>query len=379
MICFLYINTKYLSLTLIVKKTLFIGRYCQNKISEGPEKVAKKIFSLFTEENNTCFIEYFFDGNKYGYCKKLFGKEIITFVNNSPVFRLGLFRILFYILSYKPDIIHIINFERFAVIAYLYKTFSNVKIYYSMHGLICYTYSNFEHVGYFQKKKDSICEKIFFKKSDIIFVLSDLMKKSIIEKFKAKSDDIIIVPNGVEKEFNDIKKPERTYDILKIIFVSDINRKEKEFNFLLEILENITIGIELSIVSRNIKIIRLDNDKIVYKFHKTMTSVELANFYMDKDVIISCSSYEPFSMVTVEGMASGLVPVATYQTGASEYIRHGENGFLFDFGDKKTFIKIIEMLGKDKEAVHKLSNNAREIYKILSWENVFIIYKNYYL
>lgn len=46
------------------------------------------------------------------------------------------------------------------------------------------------------------------------------------------------------------------------------------------------------------------------------------------DVFVLPTRYEPFGMVIVEAMASGLPVVVSETAGAAELIRHGENGFL---------------------------------------------------
>ena len=117
---------------------VFIGRYIKGEILSGPEKTAKRIFDEHTKQNKSCFIQYFFDGRKYGFVKKLFGKEKETEANNSGVFTLGLISAFTALFRLKPKIIHIITFERFAVIAFLYRFFRKTKIIYNSHGIVAY-------------------------------------------------------------------------------------------------------------------------------------------------------------------------------------------------------------------------------------------------
>ncbi|MBK6915083.1 MAG: hypothetical protein IPH11_15985 [Ignavibacteriales bacterium] len=50
-------------------KILFLGRYEQSEILNGPEKVAKRIFTGLQDKTESVFIEYFFDGSKYSIWK----------------------------------------------------------------------------------------------------------------------------------------------------------------------------------------------------------------------------------------------------------------------------------------------------------------------
>ena len=56
-------------------KVIFIGTYNESEILSGPEKVCKRVFEEYSKIDDTIFIQYFQDGRKYSYFKKLFGYE----------------------------------------------------------------------------------------------------------------------------------------------------------------------------------------------------------------------------------------------------------------------------------------------------------------
>ena len=58
-----------------------------------------------------------------GIIKKIFGKETLDSDESGKVYRFGLISVLIFALKFKPDVIHIITYERFAVILFLYKFF----------------------------------------------------------------------------------------------------------------------------------------------------------------------------------------------------------------------------------------------------------------
>jgi len=115
----------------------------------------------------------------------------------------------------------------------------------------------------------------------------------------------------------------------------------------------------------------------VFCFNK-MASTELALFLQDKDVFISASYYEPFSITTVECLAAGMIPVLTKETGASELIEDGVNGFLFDYDDSKKLINILDELLEKKELRKNVSKKAMGIYEILNWEKIASDYLSIY-
>ena len=105
---------------------------------------------------------------------------------------------------------------------------------------------------------------------------------------------------------------------------------------------------------------------------------ELAGYLTDKDVFISSGSYEPFSITTVECMAAGVIPVVTKETGASESIEQGRNGFVFDYGDCGKLKSILIELNNDNELKENVSARAKYIYNILNWDKITGDYINIY-
>ena len=61
------------------------------------------------------------------------------------------------------------------------------------------------------------------------------------------------------------------------------------------------------------------------------------------DGFILPTLYDPFPNSAMEAFASGLPVLTTLQCGAAEIIQNGENGFIFDFFDKKEIIQAIEI------------------------------------
>jgi glycosyltransferase involved in cell wall biosynthesis len=75
-------------------------------------------------------------------------------------------------------------------------------------------------------------------------------------------------------------------------------------------------------------------------------------FYDEFDVLVVPSEFESFSMVTLEGLAKGLMVIATDKGGPGEIIQNEISGLLFHSGDSKDlFDKIVQGL-KDSERYH---------------------------
>lgn len=359
---------------------IYIGRYNKSDILTGPEKVARRVFDNISKKNKSVFIEYFFDGKKYGLFKKLFGKENIDCINECDILRTGIITLFFTLLKIKPKIIHIITFERFAFVSFIYKLFFRVKIIYSLHGLMVYENKNFRRQNWYYNLKDRISEKIFIKYSDIILLLSKNFKNILDIHYRINENRVHYIRNGADSEFQatGTKRVFNESSILKIVFIADIQRKEKGFWFLKKSLESIDYKIELHIIDRKDNAITFNNNLVsVFCFDK-MTIEGLTDFLTDKDLFISASYYEPFSISAVECMVAGLIPVLTKETGATELIEDGVNGFLYDYGDSKKLINILNEILKNNELRENVSKKAKNMYEIISWEKIVSDYLSIY-
>lgn len=359
---------------------VYLGRYNEREILKGPEKVAKRIFFNCARAKESVFLEYYFDGNEFGLFKKLFGKEKICGVNGSDVLRLGLISLFVQLIKLKPKIIHIISFERFALIAFLYRVFFKVKIIYNVHGVVIHENKYFCKVSAFKNFKDCFAEDIFVKYSDIILLLSKNSKIILDKYYNVSRRKIKYITNGIDGEFKRRDENKTNNEKLKIVFISDIKRKEKGFDFLKETLEEFDRDIELHIVDKKntAKDIGFKNKYINCFGYDVITPNELAEFFGDKDVFISSASYEPFGLTCVECMSVGLIPVLTLETGASELITDELNGFIFEYGNSQQLIKILFKLIDNQEMKNRISLEASKVFEQNNWETVFNDYKNIY-
>ena len=359
-------------------KIIFLGRYNPSENLRGPEKVAKRLFENISLQNqNIIFIEYFFDGRKYNYIKKIFGFEKFI-INRKTIFRLGLIKLFLFLEKEKPEIIHIITFERFAFIAFIYKIFHNVKIVYTVHGIICYE-NNFlqRNISYLYKLKDKYFEKVVFKYSDKIIFLSNISLKFAQKYLNVEKEKVEIIPNGVDKCFYEIKRSKENNSPLKTVVVGDYFRKEKGLDFLINSLKDVQFHIELYVIGTLTNIYEhVNNINLKINCVDKLDQYEYANFLSDKDLIISSSFYDNFSISVVEGMAAGLVPIVTRETGMSELIQNGINGFIFDYGDSSVVIDLLRNLSTYK--LKTISENSRKIFIQISWENINYRYLKVY-
>lgn len=363
-------------------RVLFAGRYNESEVLSGPEKVAKRIFSEYTRSEPSLFVEYFFDGSRYGFLSKLFGRQVVREDPSFEIVRAGIFRILPLLFSFKPDIIHIITYERFAVVLLLYKLFSRVKVIYNAHGIITRENISIRKVSFFYRLKDRICEKLFMRYSDRIVFYSETSINLAEKYFKLDETKLVILSSGVDTVFNRTfqSRNHNNSASLKVVIMSDGQFINRGLGLLKEIVRLIKSPVEINLIGNVMSSSFGGVDGLVtFRFLSKMDTSHLADFYKDKDVYLSLRNYETFSIAAVEAMASGLVPVVSKETGMSRYILNGENGYILSEVDAPEISDRINLLAGNSGLRHTLSANSSKVYELLSWEQIFDTFRSIYL
>ncbi len=104
----------------------------------------------------------------------------------------------------------------------------------------------------------------------------------------------------------------------------------------------------------------------------SLSQEKLAEQYTKAHVFVLCSSIENHSSSLKEAMIVGVPDVASAVGGVPEYVRHGENGFLYKFEEYGAAAKWVEKIFEDDDLAQKLSKAAREeMIKLHENSNVF--------
>lgn len=362
---------------------VFAGRFIESETLSGPEKFSKRIFENIGEwlpAETVTFIQYFFDGRMYSRKQKLFGFQQTEY-NGSKVYTAGLFRTYMLLKKLKPAIIHITAFERFSVIAILYRLLSRSKIVYTCNGIVRYENSKLKKVSFLYRIKDSICERMLFRFSDTIVFPSSIAYDLSKEYYNNVDKKGAVIPNGIDTIFErTLSKPAKTNETgnaLKAVFIYKNELNDSGLSFLKEFLAASRDMLILYIITP--AALKFNDGFTEVRLIKPMNTSRLAEFYLDKDIFFSLNEYDTFSISTIEAMASGVIPIVTNQTGMSSFIKNGANGFTVEFGDTKALTSIISklVLMESKKRLD-FKQNAAAIYKKWNWHTASGAYLHEY-
>jgi glycosyltransferase involved in cell wall biosynthesis len=93
------------------------------------------------------------------------------------------------------------------------------------------------------------------------------------------------------------------------------------------------------------------------------------DFYRESDLYIHSATYEPFGLVLLEAMASGLPVISLDGKGNRDIMKDGWNGYIIEKEDPEIFAEKITRLISDTELYQRVSENAVNYAKEYDIEN----------
>jgi glycosyltransferase involved in cell wall biosynthesis len=224
-----------------------------------------------------------------------------------------------------------------------------------------------------------------YKKSNTYFIsisneTNDYISKNLPKLFKKK---IIKLPNAVNlSRFSLIPKAleNRRFNLISIGSLA----KRKNQTFLIDVLYylNKKIEVNLTILGEGPERKEIENKIRDLGLEKQITLKgnlsDIEPFLNNSDLYIHAATSEPFGLVLIEAMASGLPVIALNGKGNKDIVINNYNGFLIEkpsielMGDK-----IIEIL-ENKKKFNELSKNAVEFAKKYSIEEYIDNLLNFY-
>jgi alpha-maltose-1-phosphate synthase len=206
--------------------------------------------------------------------------------------------------------------------------------------------------------------------ADRINVLSSFAKDSFLEN-GIRKDKIHVTPLSVDTNVFLPKKKLANIgnSYFKILFVGRIEYL-KGVHYLLEAIKKLNLkDVYLSIVGNSTP----ETEHLLYNY-KELNNIEflgqknkeeLVEIYNTHDVLILPSIQESFGLVILEAMSCGVPVIATENTGASDIISDGIDGFIIPIRDPDKIAEKIIFLKENKGYLFKMKQKARE--KVLSF------------
>lgn len=227
------------------------------------------------------------------------------------------------------------------------------------------------------------------KKADVVFCVSEAVKKLVLTKFK-KKDRVWILPNRVNF---DVMRPypkdgpddlNNNYSCkYKILHVGRKSR-EKNLDTLIKALK--ILGREYCVIAvgrgETDEYVKLAKEQGVMErcyFIDSIGNEELARYYSWADCMCTPSRWEGFGLVFVEALACEAIIVTSDIAPINEYIKHRKNGLLVkDYENPQALAEMVKVACDDEQTRGFLKKNARKSAERFEKSRIDKLEVNYY-
>lgn len=203
--------------------------------------------------------------------------------------------------------------------------------------------------------------------SDYFLAASSVVKDSLIYS-GVKEEQIKVIPYGSNILVNS-NQNKKNKNQVRFLFVGQVVYR-KGITYLLSCMEELKEA-EL-VVTGNFndeeylkEYKKLDN----IKFTGLVTLESMKKIYQESDVFIIPSFAEGMAQVGIEAMTCGLPVICTYNSGVSDLIEEGKNGFVIPIGNKEKLLDRMKWFINNKEKIVEMGEEAKKISQNYTWEN----------
>jgi glycosyltransferase involved in cell wall biosynthesis len=212
-----------------------------------------------------------------------------------------------------------------------------------------------------------------YEKTDFIMVPSHFVYNSFIQE-GILPEKLVINPFGSSGYFTPIGVKDRLSKFT-VVYLGQLSIR-KGLIYLFQALNSLTIPINqfrvifIGKVEKEIQLAARKYKKSNWEFVGHVDHYRLNSILTSATVGVQPSLEEGLSMVIPQLLSCGIPVIATTNTGASDIIQNGKNGFVIPIRDVDALKSKIEELYTDRILLKEMSDNALEVVKNeFTWEH----------
>lgn len=287
--------------------------------------------------------------------------------------------------KYKHDIISAQDPFEMGLIAWLLAKKYGLKLQIQIHG--DYFSSSYWRQESFLNNLRYYLGKRIVKKADLVRVVSERTKESLVVGLGLSPDKITVVPIYAPTNSENLAKEEKE-DYNKLIFLTagrlvPVKNISLQIRAMKEIAE-VYPKTELWIVGEGPEKEKLQTESKNLKVDKNIKFLgwkdNLDEFYREADAFLLTSNYEGWGMVVVEAASFALPIIMTDVGCAGEIIKDGQSGIVINVGDEKALVSAMMKLVRDRSFGQKMGEEAKKaVMSLPNQEQNLDLYKKSFL
>jgi glycosyltransferase involved in cell wall biosynthesis len=200
-----------------------------------------------------------------------------------------------------------------------------------------------------------------YEEADFISIPSTFVKNTFLE-YGISESKLIVNPYGSSNIFHSNILNSRK-DKFKIIYLGVVSI-QKGFKYFLDSIKYLRIPVNMfevlviGAISNEMREYIAANAHTNIKYLGHINHYELPRYISDSDVAVQPSLQEGMSMVVLQLLSSGIPVIATVNTGASDIIVDGYNGYLVPIRSAELISEKLEILFNDNTFLNNMKFNA---------------------
>jgi glycosyltransferase involved in cell wall biosynthesis len=198
-------------------------------------------------------------------------------------------------------------------------------------------------------------------------VVPSAFVKSTLEMYPGKKK-VVVNPFGVPanvsapRELTDPTKP------LRVLYVGSLTQR-KGISYLFEAVEKAGKAVTLTVIGRKVgQSDLLDTSCAKYRWIASVPHAEILSEMRQHDVFVFPSLFEGLALVTGEAISQGLPVITTPNSGGTDILRDGVDGFIVPIRAPEAITERLLQFHADRALLKQMSDSARERAGQLTWQ-----------
>jgi glycosyltransferase involved in cell wall biosynthesis len=203
--------------------------------------------------------------------------------------------------------------------------------------------------------------------ADTVIVPSTFVKDTL-ELYPGKKK-VIVNPFGVPANVSAPRAQTDPDQPLRVLFVGSLSQR-KGIAYLFEAIEKAGKAVTLTVIGRKVGQSQLlDKYCQTYRWLTSVPHAEILAEMRRHDVFVFPSLFEGLALVTGEAISQGLPVITTPNSGGTDILRDGQDGFMVPIRDSDAIAARLLELHADRDLLLRMSDSARARAAELTWES----------
>ena len=187
--------------------------------------------------------------------------------------------------------------------------------------------------------------------------------RSTLELFRESLPPISVIPYGCPTPISESDRSWYSGGNLRVLFVGGLSQR-KGLSYLLDAVESFDGAIELTVIGAGAG---LENIKNVHRVLGSISHAEVLEEMQRHDVFVFPTLFEGYSLAIAEALSQGLPVITTLNSGVSEIIEDGEQGWIVPVRDSEAIAEKLQDFIDSPERVLDMGRSALKLAEEWTW------------